>query len=347
MTNRFELGGITVEPGTRVETELPVMSQPDGKQLGIPLIILHGSESGPSLYVSAGVHGDEPDGTAAVIDAARSLDPYHLVGTFIGAPVVSVPSFLAKASVDVAGVRENPIDWKNLARVYPGSPDGTVTDRMANVIAAQIFPTVDYAIDLHSGGTRGTSVHLAGFMGVEGKLGELSLELAKQFPMELLWRASPWSRIGTVAREAGVPLVIAETTGQGRAEDWDVETNVVGIRNVMKYLDMIKGVSEGIPEKRRYIDSETYVYANIGGILRPKVKTGELIAEGQLLGIVHDVYGNTVEEAHASLDGIVTGIRTKPVVWGGEPMFLIAPFISDPSVTGLEETTVAGHVTPP
>jgi predicted deacylase len=347
MTKPFKLGPIEVQPGTRIHAELPVMKQPDAKILGIPLILLHGTREGPILYVSAGVHGDEPDGTVSVIDIASSLDPSQLAGTFIGAPAVSVPAYLAKASVDVAGIRENPIDWKNLARVYPGRSDGTVTERIADTISNQIFPAIDYAIDLHSGGTRGTSIHLAGFIGVEGKLGKTSLELAKLFPMEIIWRASPWAKISTVAIEHGVPLVISEVTGQGRAEKWDVETNLIGVRNVMKHIGMIEGDLEKIPEKRRYIDSETYIYAQIGGLLRPDVNTGELIKKDQPLGIVQDIYGDVVEKIYSPLDGIVTGVRTKPVVWAGETLFLVANFIPDPLEEGLEETHVEGHITPP
>jgi len=347
MPEPFRLGAIEVQPGSRVHAKLPVMQQPDGGMLGIPVIIIHGASDGPRVYVSAGVHGDEPDGTAAVVDVANSLDPSQLAGTFLGAPVVNVPAYLAKASVDVAGIRENPLDWKNLARVYPGRSDGTATERIAYVVSSQIFPAVDYAIDLHSGGARGTSLHLAGFVGVEGKLGRISLELAKLFPMETIWRASPWAKISAVAIEKGVPLVLSEVTGQGRADNWDVEANVVGVRNIMKHLGMIEGEVERVPERRRYIDSETYIFARNGGFLRPSVKTGDLIHEGQLIGITQDLYGNTLEEISSPLDGIVTGIRTKPVAWGGEMLFLVAGFIPDPSQEGLAKTGVADHITPP
>ena len=347
MAQPFQIGPISVDPGSRAHVDLPVMQQPDAKTLGIPLIIIHGNKEGPRLYVSAGVHGDEPDGTAAILDVANSLDADKLAGTFIGAPVVSVPAYLAKASVDVGGIRENPLDWKNLAREYPGRPEGTVTERIADVITNQIFASIDYAIDLHSGGTRGTSVHLAGFVGIEGELGELSFELAKLFPMEIIWRASPWAKISAVAIDKGVPLVISEVTGQGRADDWDVEANFTGVRNVMKHLGMIEGELEGIPDQRRFIDSETYIYSKIGGLLRAKVNTGQSIEDGQLLGIVQDINGTTVEEVFSPLEGIVTGIRTKPVVWAGETLFLVANFIPDPSEAGLSASSVEGQATPP
>jgi len=342
----FEIGSEMVEAGTRRDLHLPFMSTPDGRDMTIPMIVIHGRRDGPVLYLNSGTHGDEPEGTLAIVDVAEELDPSTLRGTLIGVPVLNVPAFVGKASLDVAGVRETPLDWKNLARVFPGKADGTATERLANAVVTQILPRVEYAIDFHSGGTRGTSHLITGFVAADGELGRKSLELAKLFPFETLWRASPWAKFSSVCLERGIAVAVIETSGQGRAEAEDVEALKVGIRNVMTHLGMVEGTLQQIPAERVCIDTETYLYASVGGILRPKVRTGDRIKKGALLGSVIDFFGGVNEKILAPLDGVVTGIRTKPVVWAGDPTFLVANFIPIPQFE-VGEKKAQVNVSPP
>lgn len=342
----FKIDSIEVEQGTRCNTKLPVAKTPEGGEISIPLIIINGVKKGPRLVVSGGVHPDEVEAYCAITDVANELDPKKLTGVFIGAPVVNIPGYLHHISIDVSGVRENPIDWKNLMRVYPGKADGTMTERMAYVIVNKILSSVDYAIDIHAGGDRGTSIRMAGFIASESEIGKKTVELAKLWPMEIIWRIPPWGKYAAAAMEKGVATLVVEVTGQGRYEEEDVKLCVTGIKNVMKHLGMIEGQPEGIPKERRYIDSETYIYANVGGFLRPRVKTGDLASKGTVVGETFDVYGSVTEKFEAPFDCIVTGIRTKPVVWAGEPVFLISSFIPDPSKE-LVPTRVEKAIAPP
>jgi predicted deacylase len=180
---------------------------------------------------------------------------------------------------------------------------------------------------------------------VKGEFGRKSVELAKCFPVQILWKTPPWGKIGVAAREKGVLHMAYEATGQGRADDEDVQLLITGIKNVMKHLGMIEGELEDIPEERRVIDKETYVYAQTGGLLRPTVRTGDLVSKGDLLGVVKDAYGTVVEEFTAPFDGVVTGIRTKPVVWAGEPVFLASTFITIEDA--MREAAEEPAVTPP
>ena len=327
-TESFQIGPLEVAPGQRLNGEIPFAKRPDGGTLTIPVIIIHGAKPGPVLCLNSGTHGDEPEGTLAIIDIAEEIDAQNLSGTLVGIPVLNILAFLAKSSLDVSGIRETPIDWKNLARVFPGRADGTVTERLAHTIVTKIIPRMDAVIDFHSGGTRGTSHFITGFVGAEGEIGKKSLELAQLFPLQTLWRVSPWAKFASSCIEQGVPVAVMETSGQGRAEGEDVEALKTGIRNVMRHLGLIDGTIKGIPQDRKCIDTETYIYVKEGGLLRPTVKTGESVQEGQLIGTICDVYGEVNQRLSSPLDGIVTGVRTKPVVWPGEPAFLVANFIS-------------------
>ena len=74
-------------------------------------------------------------------------------------------------------------------------------------------------------------------------------------------------------------------------------------------------------------------------------RPGELVTAGQPIGTICDVYGRVNQEVTAPHDGLVTGIRTKPVVWAGEPVFLVANFIE--LEDALAEATSEGQPTPP
>jgi len=333
----FKLESIEVEFGERVDTWLPIAKRPDGSDYSLPMIIINGVEEGPVLCVSGGVHPDELEGPAAIWDVSNSIDPQKMKGTFIGIPVVNIAGYLHKISVDVSGIRENPIDWKNLARTSPNK-DGTISERLVYMLTEKIRSLADVAIDIHAGGQRGTSIHMASFTAAEGEYFMKTLEIAELFPFEIIWRSGPRGKKKIAASEVPkVPRIVVEVTGQGRCEDRDVEPVAIGIKNIMKHLGMLEGQPEGIPKKRKYIDTETYIYSNVGGLLRPKVKTGDLAKEGQIIGVTYDVYGHITEEVKAPFDCIVTGIRTKGVAWIAEPMFLVSSFIPDPR-KGLIET---------
>jgi predicted deacylase len=161
--------------------------------------------------------------------------------------------------------------------------------------------------------------------------------------MDILWKIPPWGKVATAAAERGVPWAAVEATGEGRCPESEVRLCRIGITNVMKHLKMLPGEVEDVPNKRRFIDSEVYVYADKGGLLKPAMSTGQAVNEGDLIGICLDIYGRTVEEYHSPVTGLVTGVRTKPVVWPGEPVFLTARLLPGPAIA----SATAEGVTPP
>ncbi len=324
----FDAGPTKVNPGEKKQSYFPVMSRPDGSSIGIPLLIVNGSEEGPVLFVSCATHGDEFDAVFAAIEVFKELDPGKLKGVFFAASVVDLSGFETHVSMDVSSMRESPVDQKEPMGEYPGNPEGTLTQRIAHVVCNELIPRANYGMDLHSGGDRGTSVALAGYFNVPGEFGAKSYEIAQQYPVELLWELNDSYKVCKVAQKAGVPFSLGEVTGEGRYREDDIRIYHTTIKNVMKHFKMLDGQPEDIPKNRKTVEAETYCYVKKGsGILKPFKKTGNLMEKNSILGVVMDVYGNEVEKILAPFDGIVTGIRTKPVVWGGEVAFLVSRFI--------------------
>ena len=138
-----ELGGVTVQPGRRASIELPVARLPTRSWVSLPVVVLCGSRPGPTVWVSAAVHGDELLGVEIIRQVMRGIDPRRLSGTILAVPVVNVPGFLAQS-------RYTP-DRRDLNRSFPGSPRGSLASRLAHLFMTEIVARCDAGLDLHTG----------------------------------------------------------------------------------------------------------------------------------------------------------------------------------------------------
>ena len=117
-----------------------------------------GARNGHTVLITAGIHGDEYEGPAAVIGLTKTFRPENVSGVVIAIPVVNPLAF-------AAGSRTTPDDGLNLARVFPGNPNGSITERLAYAVFTKFVSRANYLIDLHSGGVEYVFVPLSGFTG--------------------------------------------------------------------------------------------------------------------------------------------------------------------------------------
>jgi predicted deacylase len=140
----FQLREHRLAPGTRADIQLPVPFGSD-PATHIPVSVFHGAKEGPTLLLSVGIHGAEYVPILATQQLLKRLDPKRMAGTLIVVPVAHVASF------ERATVYYNPFDHKNLARVFPGRPAGTQTERIAHIFTTELLRRADVLIDLHGG----------------------------------------------------------------------------------------------------------------------------------------------------------------------------------------------------
>lgn len=145
-----------VDRSTRRDLKVPYALGPDGIESWFPLSVVRGRQDGPTLAVTAGIHGDEYEGPRAVHDLLAEIEPAALRGTLLAVPIAHLAAF-------VAAMRTSPIDGVNLARVFPGDPAGTVTARLADRLFHEVVADADLLVDLHSGGVRLAFAGVAGF----------------------------------------------------------------------------------------------------------------------------------------------------------------------------------------
>lgn len=311
---KYELGTVSAKPGTKAFGHVDVANRPDGTMLRMPVIVAHGVEDGPTVVVGACCHGDEHEGTMAVIKLGRSLDPKKLKGTFIGVPVINVPAFHNMR-------RGNPYDLYilDMNRIFPGSADGFITERIANAFYKEIVSRGDMLIDLHCGAN---ILYLTELVYCED---DKSLELARAIggTWDIIWRGKSFGS-GTsldACEKMGIPAVTLEVGGAGGRFDHFEECSgkmVHGVTNVMKHYKMLEGQPE-LPEK--YMDLElVQIRCNHGGMVvpEPTFALRKWAQEGEKLMSIVDLFGEEVEEIRAPFDGIIVGRRVYPVIHAGE-----------------------------
>ena len=140
----LRVGAVTARPGATVSGFIDV---PAGVDSGtrIPVTIIQGRRTGPTLALVAGTHGSEVAPIVALQRVRRQIDPARLRGTVILVHVANMPSFLGRT------IYRSPIDAKNLNRVYPGKANGTVSERIAYAMTREVIDRADYLVDMHAG----------------------------------------------------------------------------------------------------------------------------------------------------------------------------------------------------
>ena len=283
-----------------------------------------GTLDGPHLLITAGVHGDEFEGIAAIRQLAQSLETDTLAGRVTLVPVVNENAFMrGHRCAD---------DSLDLARTFPGNPQGTVTERTAAGLTS-LIRSADYYIDLHSGGTTLTVSPLVGYM-LHSEPAVLASQrrMARAFNLPVIWGTSPnlEGRSLSVARDAGIPAIYAEYHGSAVCSPDGVHSYIDGCLNVMAELGMVQRdqpasrVSHVLEDDRA--DSGHMQIQNpspCDGYFEPAVRLGDHVVEGQLLGNITDALGETVVSVEAPAPGMVLVLRTFPSVREGDSLAAI------------------------
>lgn len=304
--------GEMVAPGERREFRVTVSKSYVGTDVRIPVVVTRGLHPGPSVFVTAAVHGDELNGTGAVHQLLSDPSFELVAGTLISVPVVNLLGFERHS-------RYLP-DRRDLNRCFPGSPRGSLASRMARVVFDEIVGRCHFGIDLHT-----AALHRTNFPNVRADLKIPGLEgLARAFGAELIVQSTgPSGSLRRAASQNQCPTLILEA-----GEVWKVEPSALtyarrGIRNVLTYLGMVLGTPEP-PPFQLVLNKTRWVRARNGGFLRFHVGPGEVVTKGQPLADNTTLTGEVLQQVKAPKSGIILGMTTLPSVAPGDPICHLA-----------------------
>ncbi len=303
-----------------IET-LDIALMPDGHPLSLSLLAARGAANGPTVVVLAGVHGDEYEGMLAIPNVFRRLDPLEMRGTVLMVPVCNIPAYLDAQ-------RSSPVDGLNLARVFPGAPDGTLTQRIAYWLGERVIAHADLLIDLHSAGVSYHIPTLVGYYHSDTAAGQRSQAVALNFGVDVVWGhpdVAP-GRTVSFATERGIPWVYTEAPGAGRAQREDVAAFTTGVMNSLRVMGVLDGQPNVEPPRHHLLgsgDLDRSITANAGGLFVPQVALLDDVAVGDVLGEVRDLAGRTLDEVRAPTPGVVISMRGLLRVQPGDGLFAL------------------------
>lgn len=309
----LRFGGREIKPGTAVELRLEVSEHYTADPLFVPVTVIRGPRAGPTLFLTAAVHGDELNGVAVIRDLLIDQDLSSLSGCLFAVPVVNVPGFLNQN-------RALP-DGRDLNRSFPGNAEGSFTARLAHRVFQDVVRRSDYGIDLHTaGGDRANYPH------VRADLDDPRVaELAEAFGCPLVVHgAGPPGALRRVAAEAGVPTIVYEAGSARVFERRFIDAGLRGVLNVLRYLGMIDHGEMARPPLRLEVKKSTWLRASVGGILDLRVALGEPVRKGQVISVNTNPFGRERSQLASPSGGVVIGLTRSPLVHPGDAICHVA-----------------------
>jgi predicted deacylase len=313
----FSINGKLIEAGTSEILEIQVAGLYDFTQVSIPLEVIHGKEDGPTVFISAAIHGDEINGVEIIKRLRTHSSLKKIKGTLILAPIVNVFGFNAKS-------RYLP-DRRDLNRSFPGSERGSLAARVANIFMKEVVKKAHYGIDLHT-----AAINRNNFPQLRADLKDKEtkdLVLAFGAPVAVNSHLRDGS-LREASRKEGVKMLLYEG---GEALRFDEFTIKMGIRGCMAVLEKIGTIK---PRKRKsskehkvfFSEGSQWVRAPMSGSYRSLTKLGEIIHAGEKLATISDPFGRHAHDVIVKNEGLVIGMSSLPLVNQGDAMFHIAYF---------------------
>jgi predicted deacylase len=306
-----------------------------------PVISVAGVKPGPVLFVNAGVHGGEYPAVEAVIRLGKTLDPKKISGTVILMPVLNLPAFRTRTPFVC------PVDNVNPNRVFPGDPTGSYSEQMTHALINEFVVYGDAYIDLHGGDIPEALVPFVICATGDDEVAKKSKAIAMSFDLPYVLTVSrpvqPAKGLSSYAAAAdkGIPAILAEAGGVGQMQADAVALLFRGVINVMRHLGMVETVedvqisndernSKGKKTVRRAVamaktsaaDTAAstvltkfeWVYTKSAGVWYPKVAPGDAVDEGEPIGSVRDLFGDTLENVNSPVNGVVLFLTINPSV---------------------------------
>jgi predicted deacylase len=303
------LGTASAAPGEIDTGRLTVGETRDGTTVGLPVAVVNGERDGKTLYVQAASDGDELNGVGVVRRVVPQLDPQELAGEVL---VVGITNF---HGFQVAEHR-NPIDDTKMNRAYPGSANGSSSERIAHATFS-VAKNADLVLDLHQGSTSRMINEVRVRCGTHHRLHDECLKLAKVFDCGyVLDQKGPEGQLARAAPEQGVPTIDPELGGAVGWNEESIRYGVEGVFNVLRHYGFLDGEAAPAPQTRA-TDFDRYG-SPVGGLVSLQVELGDEVEAGDTLFEVTDVFGTLKASVSADNDGVFWRTRRLPQAATGE-----------------------------
>lgn len=315
MADVFTVGTASAKRGEIARGGILIGGDMVERQRQIPVIVYHGVDEGPVLWLNGATHGDEPEGPLSIFRALAQVDVKKLRGTIVAVPVMNVQAF-------TAGTRGDPLDTfsYDMNRLYPGKPEGYPTERVAYAHWLAMKDNCDLQIAIHSGGEHSYLAHMI-FASDNPPSMELAAAMGKHWP--LVFRSgtgggNPSSQIAALGK-AGVTVELGGNCRTLTTDFHNIADDLAeGYLNVMRHYGMI----EGTPHYRDewHMGYQIALLAPATGMFvgTKDIPFETMLPAGTVLGQIYNLYGDVIAEVKAPRDGVIFGLRSRPSVIEGQ-----------------------------
>lgn len=316
----IEIGGVTVEPGKRQYIDLPLPPLYTHTSVSMPVHVVNGRQPGPTLFVSAAIHGDEINGIEIIRRLLDLKSLSRLSGTLIAVPVVNVYGFVSQS-------RYLP-DRRDLNRSFPGSDRGSMASRLADTFMTEIIDKCTHGIDFHTAAAgRDNLPQIRADLDANPDL----LPMAMAFSPPVILDSQ--TRAGTLRSAVGEkPILLYEAGEALRFDELAIRAGLKGTLRVLRHLNMLPSLKK--PERAyepTIANDSVWMRAPQSGIVRSRLRLGSIVESGQSLGKVSDPFGEAEQDVISQVSGVLVGQTNMPLVHEGEALFHVASLSSTKS----------------
>ena len=293
----------------------------------IPIAVIKNG-TGPTALLTGANHGDEYEGPIALQDLALTLKAQDVSGRVIIVPAFNYPAFRA-------GTRTSPIDKGNMNRTFPGRPDGTPTEKIADYFQRTLLPMADVAVDFHSGGRTLDFVPFAAAHILEDKVNQAACFAAMEafnapYSVQLL-EIDSVGMYDTAIEDMGKVLVSTELGGGGSSSAKSNAIAKKGLRNVLIHFGILQGEMQVDPTVRLDMpDDKCFTTCEADGLHEPVVDLGAMVEKGDVLARVWPVdrTGVAPTEYTAKRSGIVITRHFNGLIKSGDCVAVVGVIVT-------------------
>jgi uncharacterized protein len=308
----------------------------DGLERRVPILTLEGTRPGPTLWLTANIHGDEVTGIEVIHRVLEIFQNRTLhSGTLHAIPTTNPMAFEMSQ-------RHMPYDNDDLNRHFPGDAKGTASERVAALLYNRIISTApDLVLDLHTITAQSIPFVIVDRLiarksrVLEQRLYELSnvlgLTVVYDFPQpQYEQERFDRSLSGALVNHSGIAALTVELGARGYVAGAMLDAGVACVFNAMLYLRMLPPSDNELwkhPSKivaPFVLQRANSVRANRAGIVQHLVKTGDNVRTGQVVARIKSAVGEPLENIHAPSDGFVLALSDYAVAFPGSSLMTLA-----------------------
>ncbi|HEY8602234.1 MAG TPA: succinylglutamate desuccinylase/aspartoacylase family protein [Thermomicrobiales bacterium] len=345
----FSVGSATARPGEITYGDLPALDLPSGGQERLPVIIAQGRITGPTLWLTANIHGAELTGLPVIHRVLTTDLAARLRGTIVALPSLNPAGLRTAERVPYYSNTDPNRLWPTgRTERSPTEPPPSPYEQIIEKVFAQFARRADLVIDLHNAAirtipftiidrvlyrgdtdrarARDLGARLDGLASAFG-LAVVREAVAERYVTQVLHR----SVTGSLVNVLGVPALTVELGMTGAVDPGAVEAGIVGVHNALRWAGMLPGDPEpitacpvvdlGYATKR-----DDTARARVAGIISQQLLPGERFIKGQTLATSVDLWGRPLPDSAiiAPADGWLIGWSNGLAKYAGQVVAALA-----------------------